>query len=68
MKKINFKKRIWEYNYNDLTMGKLDEIERTIEIAESINSIIDYLENDLDKKLKKIIEKEIENRFEILDL
>jgi hypothetical protein len=37
-------------------------------IAEGINEIMDYLENDLKKEIKEMVVKEINNRFEILDL
>lgn len=37
-------------------------------IAEGINAIMDYLENDLKKEIETIIDKKIEDRFEILDL
>lgn len=37
-------------------------------IAEGINEIMDYLENDLKKEIKEMVVKEINSRFEILDL
>ncbi len=38
--------------------------ERDICIAKALNNIMDYLENDL----QKMVEKEIQNRFELLDI
>jgi len=37
-------------------------------IADGLNEIMDYLENDLKKEIKEMVVKEINNRFEILDL
>ncbi len=37
-------------------------------IADGINEIMDYLEKDMEKKIKEMVVKEINNRFEILDL
>lgn len=71
MKKINLKGVEWEpddTHCKNSLLNRMFHIERDVQIAESINSIIDFLENDLDKKLKDIIEKEIESRFDILDL
>jgi hypothetical protein len=41
---------------------------RDKEIAECLNGIVDYLENDFKKEIREMAEKEINNRFEILDL
>jgi len=37
-------------------------------IARGINEIMDYLENDLKEDIKEMAVREINNRFEILDL
>ena len=65
MKKIDMKGKHWGSDARSQSYAKLL---RDKDIAKCLNSIIDYLENDFKEEIESIIEKKIENRFEILDL
>jgi len=65
MNKIDITKDHWGFGTRTKISAKFVREE---DIARCLNSIVDFLENDLKKEIKEMVVKEINNRFEILDL
>ena len=64
MNKIDMNDPCWDcYKSSDWASGSRDR-----DIAKCLNGIVDYLENDLKKEIKEMAVREINNRFEMLDL
>ena len=65
MKRIDTEGYIWD---SDIMAKDYSAQQRDIYIAKSLNDIMNYLENDIKDMLKEMVEKEINNRFELLDI
>ena len=65
MNKIDTKQSQWDDSGRARDYSKFL---RDRDVADCLNSIIDFLENDLKKEIESIVDKKIESRFEIMDL